>query len=62
MPKGSDGRRRFMSVEETAEQLAVSTKTIRRWIARGQLHYHRFGRQIRIAEEDLRAFVAIARS
>ena len=46
------------SVIETAKLLKVSPKTVRRWIARGDLVTYRFGRQIRITEVDLIAFVA----
>jgi len=49
---------RFFSVTETAASLKVSPKTVRRWIARGDLVTYRFGRQIRITEADLNAFVA----
>jgi excisionase family DNA binding protein len=39
----------------------VSTKTVRRWIESDQLHVHRFGRRVRIADDDLTAFVALRR-
>jgi excisionase family DNA binding protein len=48
----------FFSPDLVAKKLSVSTKTIRRWIERGELHVHRLGRQIRISEEDLVAFLA----
>ena len=53
---------RFLSPDLVAEQLSLSTKTIRRWIDRGELHVHRLGRQIRISEDDLPAFLAGRRS
>jgi excisionase family DNA binding protein len=53
--------RRFVSVSAVAEQLGVCTKTVRRWIGSGELHVHRFGRRLRIADEDLAAFVALRR-
>jgi excisionase family DNA binding protein len=37
--------------------LHVSDKTVRRLIARGELHAHRIGRQLRISEEELRRFI-----
>ena len=49
------------SVEEIASQLNISQKTVRRWVDAGQLHIHRLGRQIRITQEDLSAFLAIRR-
>jgi excisionase family DNA binding protein len=48
-------------VAEVAERLAVSTKTVRRAITRQELRVHRLGRQIRISEEDLQAFLACRR-
>ena len=61
MTTGSPDRRRFLSVSHVADQLDVSTKTVRRWITSGQLHVHRFGRRLRIADDDLAAFVALRR-
>lgn len=46
------------TVQQVAETLQVSTKQVRRWIAAGDLVAHRLGRQLRIADADLRAFVA----
>lgn len=48
---------RFYTVAEIADLLEVSTRTVRRWIAGGDLRVHRFGRQVRVSESDLRAFV-----
>jgi excisionase family DNA binding protein len=42
-----------MTVKGAADQLAVSTKSIRRWIARGELAAHQVGRLIRISEAAL---------
>jgi excisionase family DNA binding protein len=36
----------------------VSVRTVRRWIKRGDLVAHRFGTAVRIAESDLKAFLA----
>jgi excisionase family DNA binding protein len=47
----------FYTVAQVAELLVVSTRSVRRWIAAGELFAHKFGRQIRISELDLRAFV-----
>jgi len=46
-----------LAVSEVAELLQVSSKTVRRWIARQELRTHRLGRQLRMAEEDLAAFL-----
>ncbi len=48
---------RFYTVAQVAKLLEVSTRSVRRWIADGELRHHRFGRQVRISESDLRAFV-----
>jgi excisionase family DNA binding protein len=52
---------RFFTVAEVAERLGVSTRTIRRWIENKELVAHRFGRAVRIAENDLKAFLAMHR-
>ena len=48
---------RFYTVAQVADLLAVSTRSVRRWIAGGRSLAHKFGRQVRISEIDLRAFV-----
>jgi excisionase family DNA binding protein len=45
--------KRFLSVDDVAEELGVSSKHVRRMIARGDLRIHRFGKVIRIARDDL---------
>jgi excisionase family DNA binding protein len=54
---GSVRRAPFLTVNDVAERLRISTKTVRRWIDRRELHAHRFGRQIRISEDDLDVFL-----
>lgn len=49
---------KFFTIAEVAESLNISTRTVRRWIKRGELVSHRFGAAVRIAETDLRAFLA----
>jgi excisionase family DNA binding protein len=49
---------KFFTIPEVAECLNVSTRTVRRWIKRGELIAHRLGGVVRIAESDLRAFLA----
>lgn len=60
---GDDRRHRiqFFTVAETAEMSRVASRTVRRWIASGELVAHRFGRAVRIADGDLRAFLALHR-
>ncbi|MGA8688510.1 MAG: helix-turn-helix domain-containing protein [Methyloceanibacter sp.] len=48
---------RFFTVSQVAELLAVSTRSVRRWIATGELLAHKFRRQVRVAEIDLQAFL-----
>jgi len=50
----------FFKISEVAERLRVSTRTVRRWVENGDLIVHRVG-GIRIAEGDLRAFLALHR-
>jgi excisionase family DNA binding protein len=52
---------RLLSMAKVSTQLDVSQKTVRRWIERGELPVHRLGRQLRISETDLAAFVAKSR-
>ena len=47
----------LLSVEATAQQLSVCTKTVRRLIERGALPYCRVGRLVRIRAVDLAEFV-----
>jgi len=48
---------RFFTVAQVAELLAVSTRSVRRWIAAGELLAHKFRHQVRVAEIDLLAFL-----
>ena len=52
---------RLFSVPQAADQLGISEKGVRRAIGRGDLAAHRIGRLLRIADEDLAAFVAARR-
>jgi len=46
----------YLSLEDAADSMSVSVKTIRRWIAAGDLPAYRCGkRAIRIRLEDLEA-------
>ena len=51
----------FYTIAEVAELLAVTTRTIRRWIKAGDLVAHRKGVVVRIADDDWRAFLALHR-
>lgn len=52
---------KFFTIAEVAERLNVATRTVRRWIKAGDLIVHRVGAVVRIAEDDLRAFLALHR-
>lgn len=60
MPKPGKASARsldMLTVADVAGELSLSEKTIRRWIKNECLHIHRLGRVIRIAREDLTAFI-----
>jgi excisionase family DNA binding protein len=61
MPKHSAGEVRFFTIQQVADQLAFNEKTVRCWIASGELKAHKFGAAVRISEDDLRAFLAMRR-
>jgi len=52
---------KFHSIAHVAEMLDVSTRTVSRWIADGELAVHRFGRTVRVADADLKVFLALHR-
>jgi len=57
----SGGVPRFYAIATVAEAFDVSARTVRRWIASGDLIAHRVKGVRRIAESDLRAFLALHR-
>jgi len=62
-----DGRRqrgglpKLHTIKTVAEALDVSSRTVRRWIENGDLAVHRVDSVVRVAEDDLRAFLALHR-
>ena len=54
-PKGPISR--LLTIAEVAERLRVNPKTVRRWIAGGELAAYRVGRQWRITEDPLTQFL-----
>ena len=48
---------KMYTVEEVAEQLRVHVKTVRRWIASGELKAFDAGKGYRISESNLAAFI-----
>ena len=59
--RGGSGLPRFYTIKTVADALEVSPRTVRRWIAIGDLNVHRVNGVVRIAEADLRAFLALHR-
>ena len=51
----------LLTLKQAADTLQVSTKTVRRWVQSGDLIDHRFGREVRISEIDLQAFIDAGR-
>jgi len=52
---------KFYTIEQIAECVEVSTRTVRRWIEKGLLVAHRVGGLIRISEADFQGFLATHR-
>lgn len=48
----------YLSVKEVAALFRICPKTVRRWIAAGELPATRLGRDHRIARSDLKALAA----
>lgn len=48
---------RLLTLDTVAERLAVSRRTVQRLIDAGELRAVRFGRNVRITERELAAFV-----
>jgi excisionase family DNA binding protein len=51
----------YFSVEDTARYFQVSSRTVWRWVDRGELACHRFGRRVLVSAEDMATFAAINR-
>jgi excisionase family DNA binding protein len=51
----------LLTVAETAEHLKIDPKTVRRALKKGELHAHYVGRQIRVSQDDLAAFLNMRR-
>jgi excisionase family DNA binding protein len=58
MAQMTESSEQLRTVEEEAAVHGVSPKTVRRWIARGELAVVRYGRIVRIHPSDSRAFIA----
>ena len=53
MPVATIPTRRLISLQDAAEQLDVTTKTLRRRIADGALPAYRVGRLVKVDPDDL---------
>jgi excisionase family DNA binding protein len=53
-------RPRFLTVQEVADQLRVSTMTVYRLIKSGELRAMRVGKSYRLREEDIDAYLSKA--
>ena len=53
---------RMLRVNEVADVLGVSTDTVRRRIADGQLVAMRSGRVVRVSDDALRSFISRSRT
>jgi excisionase family DNA binding protein len=49
------------TIDETAAILSVSPRSVRRYVAAALLPAHRFGRLVRISDDDIAAFLAANR-
>jgi excisionase family DNA binding protein len=52
---------KFYTIEQIAECIDASTRSVRRWIAEGLLIAHRINGLVRISEADFQAFLAAHR-
>ena len=48
---------KFHTVDQVADELGVSARSVRRWIKRKELVVHQFGTSVRVADSDLKAFI-----
>lgn len=52
----------LLSVAVVARRCGASARSVRRWIASGDLAVHRLGRSVRVADVDLGRFLAARRT
>lgn len=48
---------KLLTIEEVAEILKVSDRTVHRWLQEGKFKAYKIGRLLRIKESDLHTFV-----
>lgn len=49
---------RLLTVEQAATALGTGPRFVRRLIAERRIRFHKLGRHVRIAEDDLAVFIA----
>jgi excisionase family DNA binding protein len=54
-------RSAMLTVEDAAERLRLSTRTVHRLLDTGELPKHQFGRAVRISQDDLDNYIARSR-
>jgi acetyl-CoA synthetase len=47
----------YYTLQEIADRLKVSYRTVYRWVRSGRLAAYKFGQDWRVSESDLRAFI-----
>jgi excisionase family DNA binding protein len=52
---------KFYTIQQIADFVEVSTRTVRRWIEKGLLVAHRINGLVRISDGDFQAFLAAHR-
>jgi len=52
---------KFYTMEQIADCVGASTRSVRRWIEQGMLVAHRINGLVRISEADFQAFLATHR-
>jgi excisionase family DNA binding protein len=55
------GTGRLLPIKEVADRFAISEKTVRRWVATGELPSIRLGRTLRISSVDLEQYIRVRR-
>jgi excisionase family DNA binding protein len=58
---GHQGKIKFYTIEQIADCVEASTRSVRRWIDEGLLIAHKINGLVRISEADFQAFLAAHR-
>ena len=59
---GVNGATEWLTLDNAAAQLGITKSALYRWLQRGGVPHHRFGRLIRIHRSDFDRFVGSKRS